>query len=40
MACANGRWRPGRYSMVTKTLDPRSGMSAQASLYHQVTRSC
>jgi hypothetical protein len=40
MACANGRWRPGRYSMLTKTLDLRSGISAQASLYHQVTRRC
>jgi hypothetical protein len=40
MACANGRWKPGRYSMTTKTLDVRSGISAQASLYHQVTRRC
>ena len=40
LACANGRWRPGRYSMTTKTLDLRSGLSAQASLYHQVTRRC
>jgi hypothetical protein len=40
MACANGRWRPGRYAMITKTLDVRSGISAQASLYHQVTRRC
>jgi hypothetical protein len=40
MACASGRWRPGRYSMITTTLDVRSGISAQASLYHQVTRRC
>ena len=40
MACANGRWRPGRYSLLTKTLDVRSGISAQASLYHHVTRRC
>jgi hypothetical protein len=40
MACANGRWRPGRYAMTTKTLDVASGISAQASLYHQVTRRC
>ena len=40
MACANGRWRPGRYSMITKTTDTRSGLTAQASLYHQVTRRC
>ena len=40
MACANGRWRPGRYSLLTKTLDVRSGITAQASLYHHVTRRC
>jgi hypothetical protein len=40
MACANGRWRPGRYAMTTTTLDARSGISAHASLYHQITRRC
>jgi len=40
MACANGLWRPGRYSMTTRTLDVRSGITAQASLYHQITRAC
>ncbi len=40
MACANGRWKPGRYSLTTRTLDLRSGISAQASLYHQITRRC
>ena len=40
MACANGRWRPGRYSLITTTLDIRSGIAAQASLYHQITRRC
>jgi hypothetical protein len=40
MGCANGRWRPGRYSMTTTTLDLASGISAHASLYHQVTRRC
>jgi hypothetical protein len=40
MACANGRWRPGRYSLTTRTLDIRSGILAQASLYHQVTKRC
>ena len=40
MACANGRWRPGRYSLTTRTLDVSSGILAQASLYHQVTRRC
>lgn len=38
MACANGRWKPGRYALTTKTTDVRSGLVAQASLYHQVTR--
>lgn len=40
MACANGRWKPGRYSLTTRTLDVRSGILAQASLYHQVTKRC
>jgi hypothetical protein len=40
MACANGRWKPGRYSMIVKTTHVRSGLIAQASLYHQVTRRC
>lgn len=40
MACANGRWKPGRYSLTTRTLDVRSGILAQASLYHQITRRC
>jgi hypothetical protein len=40
MGCANGRWRPGRYALTTRTLDLRSGMAAYASLYHQITRRC
>jgi hypothetical protein len=40
MACANGRWKPGRYSLTTRTLDLRSGILAQASLYRQITRRC
>ncbi len=40
MGCASGRWRPGRYSMITKTTDVASGLIAQAALYHQVTRRC
>ncbi len=40
MGCADGRWRPGLYSMTTKTTDTRSGLIAQASLYHQVTQRC
>jgi hypothetical protein len=40
MGCADGRWKPGRYALTTKTFDARSGLVAQASLYHQVTRRC
>jgi hypothetical protein len=40
MGCANGRWRPGRYSLNTKTTHVASGLIAQASLYYQVTRPC
>jgi len=40
MACGNGRWKPGRYALTTRTLDIRSGTLAQASLYHQVTKRC
>jgi len=37
---AGGRWKPGRYALTTRTLDIRSGILAQASLYHQVTKRC
>jgi hypothetical protein len=40
MGCANGRWRPGRYSLNTTTTHVASGLIAQASLYYQVTRRC
>ena len=40
MGCSNGRWRPGRYSLNTKTTHVASGLIAQASLYHQITRRC
>jgi hypothetical protein len=40
MACANRRWKPGRYALTTRTTDVRTGLMAQASLYHQVTRRC
>jgi hypothetical protein len=40
LGCPDGRWKPGRYSMTTKTTHVASGISAQASLYHQVTRVC
>ena len=40
MACPNGRWKPGRYSLITRVTDVQSGLAAQASLYRQVTRKC
>jgi hypothetical protein len=40
LGCAGGRWRPGRYALTTRVTDVRSGLVAQASLYHQVTRRC
>lgn len=40
LGCANGRWRPGLYSMTTRVRDVRSGLVAQASLYREVTRRC
>jgi len=40
MACSTGHWKPGRYALTTKTTDVRTGLMAQASLYHQVTRRC
>ena len=40
VGCASGRWRPGRYSLVTKVTHVASGLIAQASLYRQVTRRC
>ena len=40
LGCAGGRWKPGRYSMTTRVTELRTGLVAQASLYHQVTRRC
>ncbi len=40
LGCADGRWRPGRYSLNTTTTHVASGLIAQASLYYQVTRPC
>lgn len=40
LGCANGRWRPGRYSLNTKTTHVASGLIAQASLYHHITKRC
>ena len=40
LGCSGGRWKPGRYSMTTRVADVKTGLVAQASLYHQVTRRC
>ncbi len=40
LGCPAGHWKPGRYSMITRVSDLRSGLVAQASLYRQVTRRC
>ena len=40
LGCPGGRWRPGRYSMTTRVKDVKTGLVAQASLYHHVTRPC
>ena len=40
LGCANGRWKPGRYSMTTRVTELRTGLRAAASLYRQVTRGC
>ena len=40
LGCANGRWKPGRYSLVTRVTDIGTGLVAQASLYREVTRAC
>jgi hypothetical protein len=40
MACANGRWTPGRYVFVVRTFDPISQLRAVATLSYQETRRC
>jgi hypothetical protein len=40
MACPSGRWKPGRYALVVRTLDAVSGLRAVAALYYQETRRC
>lgn len=40
MACPSGRWKPGRYAITVRTLDPASGLTASASLYYQETGRC
>jgi hypothetical protein len=39
LSCANGKWKPGLYSFVTRTEDTVTGLIAIASLDHRIT-SC
>ena len=40
MACANGDWKPGFYSIDVRALDLRSGLSVSAFLYRHVEKAC
>lgn len=40
MACSNGAWKPGQYSIEVRALDVRSGLSVAAFLYREVTKAC
>ncbi|MGE5690193.1 MAG: hypothetical protein ACM33B_06520 [Pseudomonadota bacterium] len=40
LACADGRWRPGRYSLMTTTTEPTKALRAAASLVLTATRPC
>jgi hypothetical protein len=40
MACANGRWKPGRYDMVTRTVFLAANMTSIASTSFKVSAAC
>lgn len=40
LACANGNWKPGVYSIDVRALDLQSGLSVAAFLYREVTMAC
>jgi hypothetical protein len=40
MACADGRWKPGRYDMVTRTRFVATGLTSIASVGFRVTAAC
>ena len=40
LACADGSWRPGRYTFVTNTRHHSSGVRAIASLSFRITDPC
>jgi hypothetical protein len=39
-ACANGRWKPGRFSFVVQTTEPTRGLRTTASLSWANTARC
>lgn len=40
LACADGRWRPGRYSFTTTTTETTKALRAVASLVWASSRAC
>jgi hypothetical protein len=40
LACPDGRWRPGRYSLTTATTEPTKALRATASLVVTSSRPC
>jgi hypothetical protein len=40
MACSSGRWKPGRYDMVTRTRFVATGLTSIASVGFRVTAAC
>jgi hypothetical protein len=40
LACADGRWRPGRYSFATTTTEPTRALRAVASVVWVASRAC
>ena len=40
LACANGRWKPGRYHFLTRAREPKRKLEASASLDWTNTRRC
>lgn len=40
MACADGRWKPGRYEMVTRVVFVATGLTSVASTGFKVSAAC
>jgi hypothetical protein len=40
LACADGRWKPGRYSFLTTTSEPTRRLQASASLVRTASGRC